>query len=126
MNLFGRPSDIYHDYYDPLEYCKRKTNAISQMITTVFRTITPESARRPVGEVIAYYHKVSAATIKLFDRISLGDTIMIEGKTTSTIQKITSLEINNKKVRSCEKCEVGLLVHTKVRNHDTVYKVNSP
>ena len=55
----------------------------------------------------------------------MGDTITIEGKTTSTIQKL-HLEINSKKIRSCEKCEVGLLVNTRVRNHDIVYKVTSP
>ena len=49
---------------------------------------------------------------------------MIEGDITSFIQKVSSLEIDKKRIEHCENCEVGVQVECKVRTDDTVYKIN--
>ncbi|MDD4128317.1 MAG: U32 family peptidase [Candidatus ainarchaeum sp.] len=79
--------------------------------------------RVQVGIVTKYYVKVGVAEIKLFDSLSVGDTITIEGVTTFIQQKVDSMEINNKVVFSASKDNaIGVKVSERVRPNDKVFK----
>ena len=70
-----------------------------------------------------YFPKVRAAVIKLKAPLSIGDTIKIKGHTTDFKQAISSLQIDRVPINSAKKGqEIGLLVDSRVRQHDAVYK----
>jgi putative protease len=55
--------------------------------------------------------------------LAVGQTIKIKGHTTDFKQNITSLQINHVPVNTAKKGEeIGLLVDSRVRQHDIVYK----
>jgi len=77
-----------------------------------------------IGIVTHYFPKVRAAVIKLKAPLSVGDTIKIKGHTTDFKQNITSLQIDRVPVDSAKKGEeIGLLVDSRVRQHDVVCKI---
>lgn len=77
-----------------------------------------------VGIITHYFPKVRAAVVKLKATLAVGDTIKIKGHTTDFTQNITSLQIDRVTVDSAKKGEeIGLLVDSRVRQHDVVYKV---
>ena len=80
--------------------------------------------KKDIGSVINYYKNVSAAEIRLWDNLKVGDEIIIEGKTTgSLIQKVESMQINGKDIADVRKGQhVGIKVKGKVRPNDLVYK----
>lgn len=76
-----------------------------------------------IGEVTHYFPKVRAAVIKLKAPLLIGDTVKIKGHTTDFTQKVASIQIDRVPVNSAKKGqEIGLLVDSRVREHDTVYK----
>ena len=84
-------------------------------------------AKQPKAQVIGiithYFPKVRAGVIKLKAPLSVGDTIRVKGYTTDFTQNITSLQVNHVPVNSAKKgAEIGLLVKSRVRGNDTVYK----
>ncbi len=80
--------------------------------------------KKDIGVILNYYGKVSAAEIKLWDDLKIGDEIIIQGKTTgSLIQKVESLQIHGKNIDKAGKDQnVAVLVENKVRYNDIVYK----
>ena len=77
-----------------------------------------------IGEVTHYFPKVRAAVVKLKATLSTGDTVKIKGHTTDFQQTVTSMQINHVPVNQAKKGEeIGLLVDSRVRQHDTVYKL---
>lgn len=78
-----------------------------------------------VGKVTHYFPHVKAGVILVTDgKISLGDTLLIKGHTTDLKQKVTSMQINNVSIKEAGPGqEVGLLVKSRVRHNDVVYKV---
>lgn len=80
--------------------------------------------KKDIGSIINYYKNVSAAEIRLWDDLKVGDEIIIEGKTTgSIIQKIESMQIEGRDVAEVQKGQnVGIEVKGKVRPNDLVYK----
>lgn len=79
--------------------------------------------KKDIGSVVNYYKNVSAAEIKLWDELKIGDEIIIQGnKTGSLIQKVESMQIDGKEIREAIGQNVGLLVREKVRPNDIVYK----
>lgn len=77
-----------------------------------------------IGIVTHYFPHVNAAVIKLKAPLSVGDKIQIKGHTTDFTENITSLQIDRVPIQSAKKGdEIGLLVNSRVRQHDTVYKV---
>lgn len=77
-----------------------------------------------VGKITHYFPHVRAAVIKLKAPLSVGDVVKIKGHTTDFKQNIASLQIDRVPVTSAKKGEeIGLLVDSRVRQHDTVYKV---
>ncbi len=77
-----------------------------------------------VGTITHYFPKVRAAVIKLKAELKLGDMLRIKGHTTDLKQLVNSLQIDRVPVDIAKKGqEIGLLVDSRVRQHDTVYKI---
>ena len=76
-----------------------------------------------VGIITHYFPQVRAGVIKLKAPLSVGDVVKIKGHTTDFTQVITSMQINHVPVSSAKKgAEIGLLVNSRVRHNDVVYK----
>lgn len=80
--------------------------------------------KKDIGSVVNYYKNVSAAEIRLWDDLKVGDEIIIQGnKTGSLIQKVESMQIEGKDIENVLKGQnVGLQVKNKVRPNDIIYK----
>lgn len=77
-----------------------------------------------IGEVTHYFPKVRAAVIKLKAPLATGDTVKIKGHTTDFQQNISSMQVDHVPISQAKKGqEIGLLVDSRVRQHDIVYKV---
>ncbi|MDD5692236.1 MAG: hypothetical protein PHP10_03560 [Candidatus Omnitrophica bacterium] len=77
-----------------------------------------------IGSITHYFPHVQAAVIKLKGPLAMGDTLKIKGHTTDLTQLITSMQIDRVDISSAKKGdEIGLLVNSRVRQHDKVYKV---
>jgi len=77
-----------------------------------------------IGTVTHYFPHVRAAVVKLKTNLAVGDTIKIKGHTTDFTQAITSMQIDHVPVDSAKKGdEIGLLVNSRTRQNDTVYKI---
>lgn len=77
-----------------------------------------------IGLVTHYFPHVNAAVIKLKAPLAVGDTIKVKGHTTDFTQTISSMQINRTPINQAKKGdEIGLLVNSRVRQHDMVYKV---
>ncbi|MFP3215570.1 MAG: translation elongation factor-like protein [Candidatus Micrarchaeota archaeon] len=80
--------------------------------------------KTPVGTVTHYYDKIGVAIVELSDKLKVGDTIAIEGKTTNFTQKVESIQIEHINVEEAGSGDsIGLKVDQKVREGDKVYKV---
>ncbi|MFH0762351.1 MAG: hypothetical protein V1925_00480 [Candidatus Omnitrophota bacterium] len=76
-----------------------------------------------VGTITHYFPHVNAAVIKLKAPLSTGEKIRIKGHTTDFIQEIASMQIDRTAINSAKKGqEIGLLVSSRVRQHDVAYK----
>jgi putative protease len=80
--------------------------------------------KKDIGEVCNYYSQVSAAEIRLWDNLELGEEILIQGPTTGSLkQKVESMEISGNTIQKANKGQnVGILVKEKVRPNDILYK----
>ncbi len=77
-----------------------------------------------MGKVTHYFDKVGVAVIKLSKPLKNNDTIRIVGGDTDFEQKVSSMEVENKKIAKAKaKEEIGLKVKQKVRVGYRVYKV---
>jgi hypothetical protein len=96
------------------------------------RASKPRAKQRPgvkkakenvIGVITHYFPKVRAAVIKLKAPLAVGDTVKIKGHTTDFTQNIASLQIDRTPINSAKKGqEIGLLVDSRVRQHDLVCK----
>jgi len=76
-----------------------------------------------IGAVTHYFPHVRAAVIKLKAPLSVGETIKIKGHTTDFKQTISSMQIDHVSITDAKKGdEIGLLVNSRVRQHDIVTK----
>ena len=75
------------------------------------------------GQVKKFYPKTSVAAVNLTVPLSVGDRILIKGKTSNFEQVVESMQIEHDNVQRCAggQC-VGLKVTHRVREHDVVYK----
>ncbi len=80
--------------------------------------------KKDIGVVVNYYNKVSAAEIRLWDDLKVGEEIIIQGnKTGSLLQTVESLQIEGEDIQEAVNGQnVGLKVKDKVRPHDIIYK----
>lgn len=86
-------------------------------------TVAKKPKEDIVGVVTHYFPKVRAAVIKLKAPLAIGGVVKIKGHTTDFTQNVTSLQIDHVPVNQTKKGqEIGLLVDSRVRQHDIVYK----
>jgi putative protease len=77
-----------------------------------------------IGQITHYFPKVRAAVIKLKAPLTIGDRVKIKGHTTDFQQAVNSMQIDRVPINQAKKGqEIGLLVDSRVRQHDRVYKV---
>lgn len=85
--------------------------------------IAPKPKGKIIGRVTHYFPKVRAGVIKLKAPLSVGDVVKIKGHTTDFTQNVSSIQIDHVPINSAKKGqEIGLLVDSRVRQHDVVYK----
>ena len=104
---------------------KRTTRRRAVKKRAVKRSKAP--TRKPkeniVGIVTHYFPRVKAAAIKLKAPVALWDNLKIKGHTTDFTQTVSSLQINNQPISKAKRGqEIGLLVSSRVRRNDLVYK----
>ncbi|MCD5396278.1 MAG: hypothetical protein LR000_01245 [Candidatus Pacebacteria bacterium] len=77
-----------------------------------------------IGRVTHFFDKIKVAAIKLNAPLKIGDQIRIVGGDTDFKQKVSSMEIEHRKVKRAKKGdEVGLKVREKVREGYRVFKL---
>lgn len=112
---------------------KVKKPAIKKIVSTkkpakpikklVIKKVEPKEKK--LGRVLNYYDKIKVIAIKLKDDLSVGDTIRVRGgQDTDFKQKITSMQIDGKKVVKAKKGQgIGFKVKDKARSGYWVYKI---
>lgn len=76
-----------------------------------------------IGKVTHYFPHVNAAVIALKAPLKIGDNIRIKGHTTDFSEIVSSMQINRAPINEAKKGdEIGLLVSSRVRAGDRVYK----
>lgn len=80
--------------------------------------------KKDIGEVVNYYSKVKAAEIRLWNDLTVGDEILVQGPTTGSIsQTVESIQIERKNVFKGKKGQnIGISIKNKVRPGDLVYQ----
>ncbi len=88
-------------------------------------TKAQELAMEKIGEVTHYFpHVKAAAVLILKDSLRIGDEIYIKGHTTDFKEKVASMQLDRVPIQEGKKGrEIGLLVKSRVRIGDSVYKV---
>jgi len=78
-----------------------------------------------IGEVTHYFPRVKAAAVKLIKSgMTVGDNIYIKGHTTDFKEKVRSMQLDHVPIDKGRKAqEIGLLVKSRVRIGDSIYKV---
>ena len=84
----------------------------------------PKEKGKLIGRVTHYFPKVRAAVVKLKAPLAIGDQVKIKGHTTDFTQNVASIQIDHVPINLAKKGqEIGLLVDSRVRQNDIVYKV---
>ncbi len=80
-------------------------------------------AKKQVGTVTHFFPKISVAVVKLNAALKEGDAITFEGHGKSFEQKVASMQIEHKQIKSAKKGqEAGMKVDEEVKKGDKVYK----
>jgi putative protease len=80
--------------------------------------------KKPIGAITHYFTKIGVAVIELSGKINEGDDISIEGATTNVSQKVDSMQIEHKPVKTAGKGQsIGIKVVDRVREGDDVFLV---
>jgi len=84
-----------------------------------------EFIKKDIAKVVNYYSKIKVAELKIWEDLAIGDEIVIQGKTTGSINHvIQSMEIGGVAIDYCEKGNnVAIAIDKKVRANDFVYKL---
>ncbi len=82
--------------------------------------------KKPIGKVTHYFSKIGVAVVEVTDRMSVGDSIAIEGSETGSVaQKVDSMQIEHKSVTEASAGQsIGMKVAGKVHPGNIVYKVS--
>lgn len=79
---------------------------------------------KEVGKITHFFGKINVGVIKLSGALKGRDKIHIKGATTDFKQKLSSMQIEHKKVKTAKKGQsIGIKVNKQVRQGDLVYKV---
>ena len=85
-----------------------------------------ERELKKIGKISHFFTKISVAIVELTGSLSVGDTIIVQGSTTSLEQKVESMQIEHESVKSATAGQsIGLKVKDRVREEDIVYKITS-
>jgi translation initiation factor IF-2 len=78
-----------------------------------------------IGKVSDFFARPVVAGIDLGGSLKVGDKVHIKGHTTDLEMTVASMQIDNKDVTEARKGQsVGIKVPDRVRQGDTVYKIN--
>ena len=85
----------------------------------------PEASMEKVGKVTHYFGHVNAAAVKLLKNgLKVGDSVYIKGHTTDFKEIVNSIQLDHVTIPEGKKGqEIGLLVKSRVRQGDSVYKI---
>lgn len=91
----------------------------------IIKLKSKNNQEKRVGSVAHYFNKIKVMAVKLQGPLSIGDTIRIKGgQGTNFKQKVSSLELNNEKIKQGKKGQtVGIKTKEKVREGYIVYKI---
>jgi putative protease len=79
---------------------------------------------KEIGKISHFFSHISVAVIELTDTLKVGDEIHVQGATSDFTQKVESMQIEHENVQEANKGQsIGLKVKDRVREHDTVFKV---
>jgi len=86
---------------------------------------TVSKKEKKVGKITHYFGKIKVGVIKLTDVLTVGDEIVIKTKKEERFkQKVSSMEIDGKKVKKAKKGQsIGLKMKDKVREDYLVFKI---
>ena len=81
--------------------------------------------RVEIGRVFNYYSKAGVAAISITaGELGVGDTIMMEGATSSITMEVGSMQMERARVRKAVAGQsIGIKVPERVRPGDRVYKI---
>ena len=84
-----------------------------------------EASLEKIGEVTHYFPHVKAAAVKLLKSgLKVGDSVYIKGHTTDFKEPVQSIQLDHATIPEGKKGqEIGLLVKSRVRQGDKVYKI---
>ncbi len=84
-----------------------------------------ELSLEKIGEVTHYFPHVNAAAVKLKKSgLKVGDQIYLKGHTTDFKEKVESIQLDHATIPEGKKGqEIGLLVKSRVRIGDSVYRI---
>lgn len=83
-----------------------------------------EKKEKLIGKVTHYFDKLSVAVIKLSSGLKVDDSIRIVGGEVDFNQKVKSMEVDYKKIKTAKKGDsIGLKIKEKVRPGYKVYKI---
>ncbi|HPD19865.1 MAG TPA: hypothetical protein PLV95_01345 [Candidatus Pacearchaeota archaeon] len=77
-----------------------------------------------IGKITHYFNKIKVGVVKLSDTLSVGNEIIIKSKTEEKFrQKVSSMEIDGKKIKRAKKGQkIGLKMKKPVREGYFVFK----
>ena len=103
---------------------RKKTRAKAKVRKVVVKK-TPESMLEKLGEVTHYFPHVKAAAVMILkDSLKVGDSIYIKGHTTDFKEQVKSIQLDRASIAEGKKGqEIGLLVKSRVRIGDNVYRM---
>lgn len=103
---------------------KKKKSVKKAVKKTAKKPAGIEGAMEKIGEVSHYFPRVKAAAVKLKKSgLKVGDRICIKGHTTDFKEKVKSIQLDHAAIPEGKRGqEIGLLVKSRVRIGDSVYK----
>lgn len=123
LNVWTGPKEEI-PWQRPIDFCKKFIELVGKLYNTTYERIVIELTRKPIGRVQNYFQKIGIAVINLTDTININDKILIEGKTTSFVQPVFSMEIEKRQISTARANQtIGLKVNKRVRKGDIVFKL---
>ena len=101
----------------------KKRRVVKKRVAKKGKAVVKKPREKVIGIVTHYFPQVKAAAIKLKAPLNLWDNVKIKGHTTDFTQTASSLQVDCQPITKGKKGqEIGLLVNSRVRRKDLVYK----
>ena len=79
-----------------------------------------------IGVVTHYFDRPKVAIVKLSGVVAVGDELRFHGHTTEFTERVTSMELDHKKVETAKAGdEIAIQVVGRARQHDKVFKITA-